>query len=151
MPEETVRPLTIYVFNFMLKQFIVMNDVFFSSVTGGICGQKKKKMQVTAQKFVSFIEMGDSSVLSSFLPPSSCRWACRRHSIYRFWKMRPCLITNVLYEREKLLNPSSNFLSWLYNESENWLARWFLFILWFFSKESLKRGNYSVSFTQQSL
>ena len=43
MPEETVRPLTIYVFNLMLKQFIVMNDVFFSSVTGGICGQKKKK------------------------------------------------------------------------------------------------------------
>ena len=42
MPEETVRPLTIYVFNLMLKQFIVMNDVFFSSVTGGICGQKKK-------------------------------------------------------------------------------------------------------------
>ena len=83
MPEETVRPLTIYVFNLMLNQFIVMNDVFFSSVTGGICGQKKK-MQVTAQKFVSFIEVGDSSVLLSFLPPSSCRWACRRHSIYRF-------------------------------------------------------------------
>lgn len=30
----------------------------------------KKKMQVTAQKFVNFIEVGDSSVLSSFLAPA---------------------------------------------------------------------------------